>query len=122
MLIEVLKDDDVKVRARAAEAIGRLGPDGRDATEALFQLFKSEKDWQAALEAARAIQVTSVPNLIGILESKEPSLRSFGCERLRLIGPEAKEALPALQKLLEGEKEDFIKRQARGAIRKIEKE
>ena len=120
-LVEALDDPQSAVRRNAAASIGRLGPAGREATAPLFVLLKEQKDWEAALQAAQAIEVTSVPHLIDILQNREPAVRLYACRQLRSLGSEAKEALPALRPLLE-DRYDFVQRQARRAIQSIERD
>jgi HEAT repeat protein len=55
-LTVALKDDAPRVRARAAEALGRIGPDARKALPRLLQVIANEREpaeVRAAAEEAR---------------------------------------------------------------------
>ena len=82
-LIEVMAgDDDERVRAKAAQALGRIRPDGGEAI--------------AALAAA--------------LEDPDVNVQAEAAEALEKIGPNARAAVPALEKA--ARTEDFILKQA----------
>lgn len=88
-LIGALRDPDSMVRARAAEAIGEIGPDAAPA----------------------------VPALIGLLRPGE-SARAMVCLALSRIGPAAASALPALTALL-SDPDAYVAKLARLAIASI---
>ena len=73
-LVKTIFDEDVDVRSRAAEALGRIGPDAGKA----------------------------VPGLIAALadENGEDHLQSAAADALGQIGPEAKSAVPILRQRL----------------------
>jgi len=117
-LVRGLEDPDADVRHAAAEAVGRLGQAGRPATRPLVALLKNKEDWSVALDALRQVEADSVPDLIQALDNSEPSVRLYACEALGKLGPRAKDALPQLRNL-EKDDYDFIRRQARDAVRRI---
>jgi HEAT repeat protein len=76
VLVEVLqKDDNAEARWKAADLLGRLGPDGRQMPAAL-----------SALTAA--------------LRDTNPHVRAVAATALSSLGPAGPEAIPALQDLL----------------------
>lgn len=76
VLVEVLqKDDNAEARWKAADLLGRLGPEGRQAPAAL-----------SALTAA--------------LKDANPHVRAVAATALDSLGPAGPEAIPALQDLL----------------------
>jgi HEAT repeat protein len=120
VLLTGLEDPERDVRHPAAEAIGRLGENGREAVPMLCRMLNAEEDRTVAIDALRQVRVNSVPHLIEALQIKEPAVRLFACEALGQLGAEAKEAVPELRKLFDDEY-DFVRRQARNAIRAIER-
>ena len=53
--VQALSDEDGRVRARAARALGRLAPLPRDAERALNRALQDENEWVRA-EAAKALR------------------------------------------------------------------
>jgi HEAT repeat protein len=90
-LIRALRDRDGMVRARAAHAIGEIGPEGSPAVPALLQLLKN---------------------------SDEGS-RIGACIALKGIGPNARASLPALRIALTDPSND-VRQFAAHAIERIE--
>ncbi|MDQ3624748.1 MAG: HEAT repeat domain-containing protein, partial [Verrucomicrobiota bacterium] len=115
-----LGDEHIGVRRAAAEAIARLGNKASDATAGLAPLLKREEDREFALAALREISVGSLPHLLEMLESSDPSVRLFACERLGQLGSDARETRPALEQLAENPRQpEEIRRSARRAVRSI---
>jgi HEAT repeat protein len=115
-LVKVLGDDQWEVRRDASVALGKIGPDAKSAVPVLFRMLDSEDDRDAARGALRAIDdadVDAVPVLLEGLESEDRRRRYYAVSLLRKIGPPAKDALPALKKILEesdsGRMTDFLK-------------
>ena len=105
LLIDALKDSDVKVREAAALALGRIGPAARPAIKPLIAVLgippsPASLDRQASLRALQAIGVNAVPALVEALQQKDRSVRDGAGQVLVQIGPKAKDASPALVALL----------------------
>ncbi len=81
----MLKDEDEDVRAAAAYALGRIGPQAKKAIAALTEALKEKRGYGEG--------------------------RSSAAEALGRIGPEAKSAIPALTELLRDE-DKFVRRAA----------
>jgi HEAT repeat protein len=120
VLLAALGDRDLSVRRAAAEATGEMGDKARDATAALTELVQHAENRDFALEALRQIQVRSVPHLLQMLAMSDAGVRAFACERLARIGPEAKEAIPALETIEREGEPNFLRRAARDALRRIQ--
>ena len=56
--LRALRDEDGRVRTRAARALGRLGPISEDARRALTARLTDENGW-VRTEAARALKKTT---------------------------------------------------------------
>ena len=106
-LIRALKDEEWwKVRWNAAEALGRIGPEAKQAVSALAQaLTDGYSDVrQSAAEALGQIGPAAVAALIQALKDEEWwKVRQSAAEALGRIGPEAKAAVPELIQALKDE-------------------
>jgi HEAT repeat protein len=123
VLIGTLDDGDWNVRRAACLALGEIGKPAKAAVSRLFTLMDSEEDRDAARGALRQIDTAgadAVPLLVKALESDENRNRFFAIYLLGQAGPDAKEALPALQKLADSGSAGRFRRTIEDAIRKIE--
>lgn len=110
-----------------AYALGKIGPDATEAKPALLGLLKGS-DEGLALASAWAlakIDPTSadvaksvVPLLTVGLGDEMPLIRQGAAEALGILGPSAKEALPALQKATSDTNDD-VREAALAAIKQI---
>lgn len=101
-----LKDPGVKQRAEAAKAIGRFGPDGLAAMDALVTAMKDKEVEvrQAAIGALNFLpeDAKAVPALIAALKDSSPQVRAETAKVLETYAPfavfvpEVKTAIPAL--------------------------
>ena len=94
-LIKRLWDDMPSVRSAAAEALGRIGPDAKQAVPALIAALSDDE--------------------------QEDALHSAAAEALGLIGPAAKAAVPILKKRLE-HPDPYVRVCAALALWKIDKD
>ena len=105
-LIAALEDARENVRAAAVYALGEMGPRAASAVDALIQVLAddSEDVRRHATSALGMIKVPvskTVPALVRILEDPENTdLAFFAAQALTRIGPDATEAVPALQAAL----------------------
>jgi hypothetical protein len=102
-LAELLKDQDLRVRKSAAEALGNIGSKSKAVVPTMVQLLMDERPWvrESALLDIGGIgpdAKAAVPALIELLDDK--SYRWDAAYTLGQIGPGAKESIPALTKLL----------------------
>src|SRR5262249_34849999 len=99
--IKALKDKDVTVRFKAVQVLTQAGPEARAAVRAVLAAL-SDKEvgglFGALVPPALArIGPGAVPALGTALKDPEPIVRRAAAFALSLIGPGAKEALPALR-------------------------
>jgi len=93
-LNSILKID----RQAAADALGELGPDAKDAIEALAERLKDEA-WpvrKAASIALGKIGPESIPVLMTVLQDEDENIRKLAIEALGDVGPAAKSVVPTL--------------------------
>ena len=97
-LSKLLEDRDGAVRVLAAESLGRIGPDAKEAVTGLAGAMKDKDDLlrSAAAAALGQIGAPAVPSLIEILKGKDAEQQSLAAGALKQIGPDAKEAVPTL--------------------------
>ena len=104
-LINALDDSDNQVFSDSIAAIAAMGSDGKAAAPKLFELLESRKGRgfrprdrdQATLRAAFALSKFGVsPELIAGLKSGDTGMRRGCAKALGFIGPDSKEAIPAL--------------------------
>ncbi len=99
--IDQLKDGDPAKRQEAAAALGRMGPDGRNAVPALAVALKDDSELVRANAALALSKIGSesqaaVPALGEALKDAIPLIRLEAAMALHQIGPEAEVAVPAL--------------------------
>jgi len=108
VLAEALKDDDRGVRIGAVVTLGQIGKEARRAAPALRSLLADE-DAQLRIKAALALyqvdpsEAASVSKaLVGAFGSKDLPIQAEAAAGLGELGPNAKDAVPALGKALVG--------------------
>ncbi|MGI9471382.1 MAG: HEAT repeat domain-containing protein, partial [Rubripirellula sp.] len=123
ILIELLSDRDWTVRRDSAESLGKIGSKAKAAVPTLFRMLTSEDDRDAARGALRAIDDAgpeAVPVLVGALESDDRRQRYYAMFLLGKVGPAAKDALPAIRRLLEETDSDRFRGSIQQTIDRIE--
>jgi HEAT repeat protein len=120
-----LNDNNTSVRTRAAEALGNMGATASESIPHLVKLI-GNKDYYARWHAAEALEKLGaltpeikIKKYILDLGDSNNDVRSKAADALCELGPDAKEALPKLKKLLE-EDDEIIRASAEKAIAKIE--
>ncbi len=102
-LTEALNDKEWEVRRVAGVALGKLGPDAKNAVPKLFQLLASDEDRDYASSALKEINtapVEAIPLLMEKLDSEERRTSFYAVSLLGKIGPPAADALPKLEEML----------------------
>ncbi len=115
-----LDDAESAVRTAAAEALGQFGEKAREYEQRLFAMLKTSGDRPAALDSLRQIKSQSIPLFAEALKNEDAAVRVFACESLTKLGAAAAEALPALREAM-NDSNNTVRRQARAAIKAIEK-
>ena len=114
LLVEALKDEDSYVHKVAAEKLGELGPQAKDAIPPLIAMIKATTEEQlkntqlrdlVAMIALRRIGEPAVPALIELLADKNFLARYQAAIALGMIGKPAKLALAPLTELMKTEQE-----------------
>ena len=138
-LVKILEDEDtdVQMRSWAAQALGGIGPDAKAAVPVLVKALVEALGDPGAVDpfmdltrrdyvqaASWALDRTgpavreAVPMLISMLERENLYERLVAAKELGRIGPEAQEAISALEKLLKDPSKDVC-RTAAEALKKI---
>ena len=108
VLIDLLRDEEPRVREAAAWAGEAMGEHGRDAVPNLIDLLRDEEP-RVREAAARAVEAmgehgrNAVPVLIDSLRDEEPKVREAAAWTLGAMGGHAQGAVPALIDLLRDE-------------------
>jgi HEAT repeat protein len=129
-LVKALKDKSPRIRAKAADALGHVGPFAQEAMPALVEACK-QTNAQVKIHVLGAIgQIRShseiaLPALIQALRDKDEAkdgsrvtVAQMAAGTLGLYGPQAKEAVPELLKVLKS-KDTFLRCTAMGALGRI---
>ena len=105
-LVRKLGDTNESVIYAAAETLGNMGPDAKDAVPFLIKAFDStagagDPRNDMACRVLPKFGAATVPEIAKALESKDSLMRYKACWVLGQIGPVAKDTLPAVIKLLD---------------------
>jgi HEAT repeat protein len=126
--IAVLQDENERVRVSGMYLLGKLGPDAAAAAPELKKILKSDdpKSPRACMWALVRIEPDNeevaklaVPMMISGLEDEDAFVRIEAARTLELIGPAAKEAIPALKKLEQDDPDPEVREAAVDAIQSI---
>ena len=108
-LMTALEDEHENVRASAAYALAEIGPVAAEAVDGLITLLTDESEEvrrhaTSALGMIKEPVSKTVPALVRVLADREDTdLAFFAAQALTRIGPDAVEAIPALQEALVSE-------------------
>ena len=122
-LVQVLRDDDVELRLRAARALRRMGGIARSAKNDLRTALH-DADAGVRIEAAGALlQLTDdpgeyLPTLVECLTSRERGVRMQASQLLIDLGPPARPAASLLEDLLDHERPE-VRRLAAETLKKM---
>ncbi|MHC4405315.1 MAG: M56 family metallopeptidase, partial [Planctomycetota bacterium] len=98
-LTEMLKDPKARVRICAVTALGNMGPKAKSAVPALVDAMKDDETLclaEDALEKMGPAAKAAVPGLTEILGGTDLGASHCAARVLAAIGPDAREAVPAL--------------------------
>jgi HEAT repeat protein len=122
-LSKALRDDHPEVRLAAVTAIQRLGPQGSIFIPDLIVLA-SDKEKAGSVQRLlrryerRSPDVRALPELVKQLEHDQASVRLLAAKYLGFAGQNAKEAIPALERL-RNDPNDDVRKQAAAACERI---
>ena len=88
-----------KVLGAAVRALAKYGPAASAAVPGLIRLVDKDIIRGEAMRALKAIGVRNVPDLLTLLSMGDSRIRTFACEALGNLGPEAKDAAPQLREI-----------------------
>ncbi len=121
IVLAALQNETGAVRRTAAQVAKRFGDGAQDCVPALLSMLDRDTDRPTAIATLRAMKIHDIAQLLSVLDDRSFTVRIFVCEALAKLGPEAKEALPALQKKADGDI-DAVKSAAQKAIEQINKQ
>ena len=119
--LHALGDEDKYIRAVAAGALGKLGPEASEAIPALTRALADPEAYvrQEVAKALGEIGPEAVPALILALKDESGGVREAAVKALGAIGPEAEEAVPALIRIMEQAEHDYQRRYPADALKAI---
>ena len=122
LIVELLEEKDAYFKRECARALGTIGPAAKRTTPKLEALLKHESP-EVQVQAAIALwriekHAGAIPALAAMLMQPGPAA-AFAAYGLWEIGPDAKEALPALKEALKDERAD-VQQAALATLQKID--
>ncbi len=125
-LIKALRDPKQEVRRSAARAIQKLGPEGAVFIPDLILLAEKSENLRTVSRLLRRFEtqgpdVRSLPELIKHLDHSQDSVRLLAIKFLALAGANAKDALPALERMRSDPSAE-VRKQAEAASKRIKNE
>jgi HEAT repeat protein len=120
-LIKALESDDSGVRAGAAHGLGGMGPTAKEGIPGLISNLGHREGFvrREVVDAFGQIGPAAVPALLDALGGKESADRATAALALGEIGRAAKDAGPALLKMLGKEGEPFARAAALSVLPKV---
>jgi len=106
------------IRRAAVRALAKYGPAAAPAVPRLVAMLDKETDRGEVMKALKSIGVHTVPDLTAMLAVHDPRVRTFACDSLGKLGPEAKDAAPRLREV--AEEDGAVRDSAKAALKKIE--
>jgi len=107
-----------KVRRAAAHAVAKYGPAAGAAVPGLISMLEKETERGEAMRALKAIGVKNVPDLMSMLAVRDTRVRTFACQSLGDLGPDARDAAPKLREI--AEQDNAVRATATAALKKID--
>jgi HEAT repeat protein len=117
-LVRRLQSQEADVRISAADALGQIGPEAKEAVPALIAALKDQEQNVRNFAANTLGQIgpEAMPALIAALKDQEADVRSYTAMALGGIGPDAVPPLIAALK----DHNVFVRSSAADALRKID--
>ncbi len=124
-LAKALRDDKPEVRRAASRAVQRLGPQGAILIPDIIMLADRKENVRSTERLLRRFERTgpdarSLPELVKLLEHKQPGVRLLAIKFLGLAGRSASDAIPALERMRE-DPDAEVRKQAQAACERIKK-
>jgi HEAT repeat protein len=126
-LVVAFKDDNVKVRVAAVDAVRSIGPEVNTKTTipALIDVLKNDKNEEVRRLAAKALgreglePKTVVPALTDALKDGDAGVRKYAVFGLKIHGKDAKSAVPAVIDVLKNDKNEEVRCIAADTLGKV---
>ena len=112
------KSQSGEVRRAAERALGKFGPAAGPAVPRLVSMLDKETERGEVMRALKSIGVHTVPELVAMLAVHDPRVRTFACDSLGTLGPEARDAAPKLREVME--EDGAVRDSAKKALKKID--
>jgi HEAT repeat protein len=125
--IKMLEEPDLTAKYTAIAAIIELGPEAKEATPILIDTIREVRNNRdrkvlvACNDALLAIGKGIVPHMIALLKDDTWEMRRGAAWILGMVGPEAKDAVPALTEALK-DPNPVVRQKAQESLRKIQGE
>ena len=124
--MKMLKDENLIKKYAAIKAIGELGPEAKEAIPVLIETIRETKHRDkrilfACNQALLGMGKEIVPHMIALLKDDTWEMRRGSAWVLGKLGPDAKDAVPALTEAL-NDPNDAVRRRAAEALKKIKGE
>jgi len=114
-LMEALDDRDWEVRQSAGVALGKMGPDAKNAVPKLFSMLRKDTDKgyaDSSLKEINTAPLEAIPMLIEKIESGDRQEAFYAVSLLGKIGPPAADSLPKLEAKLDKLNEEMAKKKS----------
>lgn len=110
----------ISVRRCIVQALGKIGPDAKEGVPALVGALKADGGGMQdpAIKSLAKIGRPAIPAVVGLLENGKGEERCEALHVLRLMGPEARGALLAVEKACK-DADSTVANQARVALKSI---
>ena len=117
-LVSTLQEADRQLSLTIVDILERMGPQAEESVPALIEVLKQENfsfhahplfknRRQAVSDALSCIGMAAVPKLIEVLSNTDKEVVHYALWALMKIGAEAKDAVPALCRILDDESESI---------------
>ncbi len=121
--MKMLKDDDLIKKYSAVNAVGKIGPEAREAIPLLVETIRQTRNHDKRLllacnYALLAMGKEIVPGMISLLKDDDWEMRRGAAWILGKVGPEAKDAVPALTEALHDSNPE-VRTRAAEALKKV---
>ena len=124
--IEMLNDEDPNRKFAAIKAIGEIGPEAREAIPVLVETIRQTRNRdKRMLLACNHVLIGMgkeiVPHMISLLKDDNWEMRRGSAWMLGKLGPDAKDAIPALTEAL-NDPSEAVRTKAAVSLKKIKQE
>lgn len=124
--LKMLEEPNPAAKYAAVNAVGKIGPEAREAIPLLVETIRQTRNHDRRLLVAcnyalLAMGKEIVPAMISLLKDNEWEMRRGAAWILGKVGPEAKDAVPALTEALK-DPNPAVQTRAKEALQKIQGE